>query len=500
MGWAGRGLQLSVLCLGLAGSLAQGQQVTNGSPRVLATSQDRIAQLTRSAQLRARRDLRQLEAEVPPDVEPAAPEPVTAELVATHSVRETTHRDDRVPLQETVAPAPVSARSQGATPRLGVAHRGAEQVRPVDAPVGRPAYRLASGRTVRRTVHRDRYQPPEVIGDPGFAGQIVDEQWVDVPPGEIIHDGQVFDGQMLGDPVIDGHLHDGHLSGGDCGCGGGSCAAGGCATGSCALGAAGGCGQCWACGLGGCWLDVFGGVQGFTGPINRGSSGSFGFHEGVNFGRPLCGGLAGQVGVRITHSNLSGSALVNDTRNQVFVTAGLFHRSYEGLQCGVAFDYLSDDWYAHLDLTQLRGEMSYSFCGRGDLGFAFRQSLSTDTIQRGVRMETYESTDVYSVFYRRRLQPCQLAEGRIYAGLTGVGDGLIGADIVLPITPSVSLDSGFTYLIPEEPADNGGTLNESWNVYVSLVFRPGCGSSLGCYRPLMRVADNGSFLVDRTAP
>src|SRR5207249_6498611 len=38
-------------------------------------------------------------------------------------------------------------------------------------------------------------------------------------------------------------------------------------------------------------LEFFGGVQGFTGLANRGGSGSFGFHEGFNWGLPL-GGLA----------------------------------------------------------------------------------------------------------------------------------------------------------------------------------------------------------------
>src|SRR5690606_24271870 len=65
-----------------------------------------------------------------------------------------------------------------------------------------------------------------------------------------------------------------------------------------------GCGSlCWD----GC--EAFAGVQGFTGPVNRGSTGSFGFHQGVNWGTPLHAlfgdAIAGQIGMRATQSNFN---------------------------------------------------------------------------------------------------------------------------------------------------------------------------------------------------
>ena len=73
-------------------------------------------------------------------------------------------------------------------------------------------------------------------------------------------------------------------------------------------------GTCGTCELEpcGCFLpfgnvEIFGGVSGFTGPANRGGSGSFGFYEGVNLAIPMPGFscLGGQVGFRGVHSNFS---------------------------------------------------------------------------------------------------------------------------------------------------------------------------------------------------
>ena len=50
-----------------------------------------------------------------------------------------------------------------------------------------------------------------------------------------------------------------------------------------------------------------GGVQGFTGPANRGGSGSFGFHEGFNWGMPISCCLAGQFGATWTQNNFDGN-------------------------------------------------------------------------------------------------------------------------------------------------------------------------------------------------
>jgi hypothetical protein len=68
-------------------------------------------------------------------------------------------------------------------------------------------------------------------------------------------------------------------------------------------------------------FELFAGVQGFTGPANRGGAGSFGFHEGFNWGGSACGCGAFQFGTNWTQSSFEGCLVTDDSRNQVFLTA-----------------------------------------------------------------------------------------------------------------------------------------------------------------------------------
>lgn len=269
-----------------------------------------------------------------------------------------------------------------------------------------------------------------------------------------------------------------------------------------------------------CRFEFFGGVQGFTGPANFASAsgdaadatgaGSFGFHQGVNEGRTLRPWLgvdwAAQLGLRATQNNLSEAPFTSDQRNQLFVTGGFFRRVDYGVQAGVVFDYLNDDWYYHSELTQVRGELSWQ-TGRGHAwGYRFMAGIDDAVSGTAIRdaagaitAGTMEltATDQHRLFYRRELGD----EGAVdvFAGLTGEDDGLLGLQIDTPLRGSLGLRSGVTYLIPEQGGASLGHQQESWNISMAIVWRP-CGPTDRCskyYKPLFDVADNGTFLVDR---
>lgn len=256
-------------------------------------------------------------------------------------------------------------------------------------------------------------------------------------------------------------------------------------------------------------VELFSGVQGFTGPMNQGSSGSFGFHYGLNWGAPmpcLLGGAVGmQVGFRGVSSNYSGSTLTTDTRNQQFLTAGLFRRVDWGLQGGVVFDYLRDDWYYDSNLTQIRGELSWVFPACHELGFWFTARGRSDTVTTSAmrngqvvqQTATLEPFDLFAFFYRRRFESLGGGAARVYAGFTGNSDGLVGADIKMPLTENWALQSAFTYVIPDESNKQIAFSEEAWNVGITLVWYPGQRKSVGndYFRPLFDVADNGSFIA-----
>ncbi len=301
----------------------------------------------------------------------------------------------------------------------------------------------------------------------------------------------------------------------------------------CGMDAVGDC-ACDACG-GGCevhtiplclpllrinWnrFHFFAGVQGYKGPLNfpvtsatnnsRTGSGSFGFHQGFNSGRSLkrwlgCD-LASQFGLRATQSNLSGAEFTQETRHQIFLTYGLFRRVDYGLQYGVALDYLNDDWYFQGNLTQLRSELSWRSHGCHVFGFQSMASLGSDTSGTTVNdgtgnlissTITFQATDQYRFFYRRLLASAGTWDA--FAGWTDNDDGLLGANMNLPLRRCLMLQTGATYLIPQEGAASGGNREESWNISLGLVYRPGGPTGCGRYsRPMFDVADNGTFLVD----
>jgi hypothetical protein len=68
-----------------------------------------------------------------------------------------------------------------------------------------------------------------------------------------------------------------------------------------------------------------------------------------------------------------------------------------------------------------------------------------------------------------------------------------------------ALETNFAYLIPNEGSGvsfDADHFQESWNVGINLVWYPGrlWGKGDRYYRPLFRVADNGSFMMDRVVP
>ncbi len=268
-------------------------------------------------------------------------------------------------------------------------------------------------------------------------------------------------------------------------------------------------------------FQFFVGSQGFKGPLNftsinsnnpavRSGSGSFGVHQGFNIGHAFkskflrrCG-IAGQFGLRATQSNLSGAEFTDDTRYQIFLTTGLFRRVDRGLQYGMVFDYLNQDWYFQSDNMQLRGEVSWMAQGCHAFGFQGMASVhkgSSNTIVRdsaGNRFGSslsYQGTDQYRFFYRYLMG--RGGQWDLFGGWTNKDDGLLGSALIVPIHHRMMLTTTSTFLIPREGDDSGGHREEGWNVGIGLVFVPGGPNGCGRYaRPMFDVADNGSMMVD----
>lgn len=247
-------------------------------------------------------------------------------------------------------------------------------------------------------------------------------------------------------------------------------------------------------------VAFFAGVQGFKGPMDLGLNGNFGFHEGANWSGPLGDPWHSgyQMGIRGVHSNFLGNQVNgfdDNSRDQIFVTAGVFRRALEGgLQGGAVFDYLHDNYYDQADLKQVRSEASL-VAGPHELGFFGSFDVGGRIPFGRVNPTPIQANDIYSLFYRRYFSGG--GQGRIWAGASGYGEFLIGAEATVPLGSSWALENSFVYLIPDHQQD------ESWSVAFSLVWYPGRASRCvyrNPYMALFNVADNGTFLLRRGGP
>lgn len=291
-----------------------------------------------------------------------------------------------------------------------------------------------------------------------------------------------------------------------CGCGDIGCA------GACGMEVGCGCGDV-ACG--GCVdavplmiyvppireLTLYGGVQAFKNALDLGRDrGNFGIHEGINVGGAMSWlGLPGvgyQIGYRATQSQLNGDATTADasSHTQQFFTAGLFHRKPVGLQYGVVYDLLQDERQQTMDFGQIRGLISVTNPRGHEIGFQFARHMNSETI--GVN-QTYSAADQYLAFYRKHGP--KGGECRVYGGFDDDEKGIVGVDFALPLDNRWSLQTGFTYFIPEDAAGGAGAADEAWNIATSLVWHYGRRARScyrGPYRPMFDVADNGSLIID----
>jgi hypothetical protein len=252
-------------------------------------------------------------------------------------------------------------------------------------------------------------------------------------------------------------------------------------------------------------LMVDGGVHGFKGPYDQNrDTGNFGFQEGLNLGLKLpLTDFGYQVGFQATQSQLSGDANagITDSFSQHFFTAGLFRRTRDGFQGGVAWDLLLDDRNTNASFSQIRAELGFVDCGCHEVGATVAIHLrdyrfyQVDDEQTTFR--TFQSADQYLLYYR--MHGCRGGEGRVNFGFTDDADGIVGADFLLPLTDSWSLQPAFTYLIPWGNGNDVTAREEAWNIGINLVWH-WKGQAREChsspYRPLFNVADNGSMIID----
>lgn len=284
-------------------------------------------------------------------------------------------------------------------------------------------------------------------------------------------------------------------------------------------GSCGDCGQCDACAIycppyqliSFADMEYSFGVQGFKSVPNLGQSGSFGFHQAINWGFPISVfpnlDLAGQGGVRFIQSDLNGANFTTQSRSQTFWTAGISRRVDYGLQFGLVVDGLEDNWYFNATFAQLRGEMSMVGGYGNTFGVRYTANLSDDTpgVSTGLAavgfggITTFDNNDTYRLFCRHSWDETRGGYAEMFGGFSENGEGVFGTEFMIPIAEHWGLTSDFTFLLPTGGTPANDAIDESWNIGMGLTWYPkGLSTWSKLYhRPLLDVADNGTFLFKR---
>jgi hypothetical protein len=369
----------------------------------------------------------------------------------------------------------------------------------------------AQARQTAKVTRRDSFLRPAAAAEPIPAGQPLDPFAEELAPGGPVEGDVYYDGPPTMDPSLQPQpmtsggefLNEPMMQMGPMPC----CEDGNC--GNCS----GGPIRHWirntAClARNGAYSEnfsLFTGKQGFKGPVDQGMNGNFGYHGGGNWGMPLIDsrGIGYQVGVNYVGSDFAGrTGPLGHRRAQFFVTTGAFRRAVcgEGWQYGAVLDYLRDDFYIQMDLTQVRGELSYVHCGH-EVGFwgAFTGNTSTHWGQipdNPWTLYSFEAASQYNIFYR--YESCNGTVCRTWGGLSGHGDGIFGGDATVRLTETVGLIANYNYLLPRNDDNVPNNVKEGWNLTISCVWYPGYkrrDSWKNPYRPLFYVADNGWFMT-----
>jgi hypothetical protein len=170
---------------------------------------------------------------------------------------------------------------------------------------------------------------------------------------------------------------------------------------------------------------------------------------------------------------------------------------------------LFDTYIQNSTLKQIRTETGYLLNEKFEIGYSGAYGIEGDSVNGQYFGRTIDgrldATDQFVVYFRRYFD--NGGDGRIWGGMTGNGDGLLGADAWIPLGGSWALQNSFNFLIPkggrgsaigQNGALTGAQIREAWSVGINLVWYPGRSSnciSKSCYRPLLNVADNSLFMV-----
>jgi hypothetical protein len=275
-------------------------------------------------------------------------------------------------------------------------------------------------------------------------------------------------------------------------------------------------------------LYTYAGFESWRG-VSDGLTNNNGAFAGANMGIPIPKlkdyGFGLQLGATYGVYDWMGRATngmdeANQSQQQLFVTSGVFHRADEncGWSGGFVHDWMINDNFGTLSmepsLGQWRAQVGYALSGKNEVGVwaAWRNYGRTQDYFTSELPITYEPIGQVNLFWHHKIStdgadtwlwlgvPTQTRINRAFAGV--LNDVTFGAAVQAPMSDSLALAGNFQYAKAAASQGVLGSLEDSFDLSLSLVFYPGrCAKSQTVagrsWMPLLPVANNGSFMVDR---
>lgn len=231
----------------------------------------------------------------------------------------------------------------------------------------------------------------------------------------------------------------------------------------------------------------------------------------ANFGKRIGGiasfpifrdwGLGAQVSSTAAWYDWKGSQFTgHDMRFQNYNSVGVFQRSCTtGLGFGIAHDWLYDDYYVGMHISQFRVATSWEINCNNEIGFwgalpQRRDSASIGTPPVNTEFQSLLQGNLYWKHYWS-----DYAWTSTYAGLAeSPGDISYGANVQVAVNSVIAVTGACTYVVPGSGGSEGRQ-EEIWNLSFGFIFYPGTAfaAQRSQFRPMFAPADPGNFATLR---
>ena len=256
-------------------------------------------------------------------------------------------------------------------------------------------------------------------------------------------------------------------------------------------------------------LTFFLGLDGSKQPQDFGINAQFGGRAAGNWGMPLWRdrGLGFQIGTAV---DATGDAVQvvqrvqgSTGRTQQFTTVGFYQRTQLGVNWGIVYDFLYEDYYDYFNLGQWRGDLSYQLSPQNTIGVWTTVSDRTSTGTFGatpITLVPISQTNAYlNHTWCNRVQTMfwggvAYNHGQVNAVLGDLppltNQFVFGAQLFVPLTDRLALFGQGNFIMPV-----GSGLVVSFFGF-ELSTRGGMMSSGSRFAPVQTVAAPTNFAVD----